>query len=358
MARSEIRSLEGEKKQLKYALIGCGRISPNHIAAAAENGLETAALCDVVREKADTLKEQFGLAGAVVYTDHQTMLREVKPELVAVAVPSGLHASIALDCIRAGAHVIIEKPIALSLEDADAVITEAAKAGVSVCVCHQNRFNRSVQYIRKALEEGRFGRLLHGSVHILWNRGEAYYRQAPWRGTMAMDGGCLMNQGIHSIDLLRWMLGEPEEVFAYTDNLTHPYIEAEDFGAALVRFAGGAYGLIEGTTGVYPENLEETLYLFGEKGSVKAGGKSDNRIEVWNFADDLDDPGTVKDRFSEDPPDIYGFGHSPLYADMIRAIAEEREPYVNGSAGRDALELVLAIYQSAKEGKPVRLRKP
>nr|MBQ4455863.1 Gfo/Idh/MocA family oxidoreductase [Clostridia bacterium] len=194
------------------------------------------------------------------------------------------------------------------------------------------------------------------AAHIRWNRGKSYYEQAPWRGTWAQDGGCLMNQCIHNIDLLRWMMGdEVEEVMAYTDQLEHPYLEAEDLGMALVKFKNGSYGLIEGTTNVYPKNLEETLYIFGEKGTVKAGGTSDNIIEEWNFGDGLDDPDFVKATYHENPPNVYGFGHTPLYADMIDAIQTGRQPYVDGEAGKRALEMVLAIYKSAAEHRPVKL---
>ena len=165
-----------------------------------------------------------------------------------------------------------------------------------------------------------------------------------------------MNQCIHNIDLLRWMMGdEVEEVMAYTDQLQHPYLEAEDLGLAIVRFSNGAYGLIEGTTNVYPKNLEETLYLFGEKGTVKAGGTSDNIIEEWNFADGLDDPDFVKATYHENPPNVYGFGHTPLYADVIEAIRDHRPPYIDGRAGKRALEMILAIYKSAAEHRPVKL---
>lgn len=342
---------------MRYALIGCGRISPNHIEAAKNNGLEIAAICDIVPEYMAEKAERFSLPESVRrYTDYRQMLAEEKPELVAVATESGKHAAIAMDCINAGCHVIIEKPIALSIEDADRIIALAKEKGVLVCANHQNRFNKSVQYIRKALEAGRFGRLLHGTAHIRWNRGQDYYTQAPWRGTWEQDGGALMNQCIHNIDLLRWMMGdEIDEVFAYTDNLKHPYIEAEDLGMALVKFRNGSYGIIEGTTNVYPQNLEETLYLFGENATVKAGGKSVNIIEEWRFADQIDDPDYVKATYHENPPNVYGYGHTPLYADMIDAIRTGRQPYVTGEDGKRALELVLAIYRSAAEGRPVKL---
>ena len=341
---------------MKYALIGCGRISPNHIGAAKNNHLEFVAMCDIVPEVMQEKSDRFGLEAVHKYIDYKELLEKEKPELVAIATESGKHAAIALDCIAAGCHVIIEKPIALSIADADAIIEAGKKAGVVVCANHQNRFNKSVQYMRKALEAGRFGRLSHGAAHVRWNRGKGYYDQAPWRGTWAQDGGCLMNQCIHNIDLLRWFMGDDvEEVMAYTDQLEHPYLEAEDLGMALVKFSNGSYGLIEGTTNVYPRNLEETLYIFGEKGTAKAAGTSDNIIEEWRFADELDDSDEVKKRFSENPPNIYGFGHTPLYADVIDAIVKGRAPLVDAEAGKRALELVLAIYKSAAEHRPVKL---
>ena len=325
---------------MKFALIGCGRISPNHIEAAKNNNLEFVAICDILSSAMQEKSDRFGLETVRKYTDYQEMLEKEKPELVAIATESGKHAAIALDCIAAHCHVIIEKPIALSISDADAIINAGKKASVVVCANHQNRFNKSVQYIRKALEAGRFGKLSHGAAHVRWNRGKGYYDQA-----------C-----IHNIDLLRWMMGdEVEEVMAYTDQLEHPYLEAEDLGIAVVKFSNGSYGLIEGTTNVYPKNLEETLYIFGQTGTIKAGGTSDNIIEEWNFADGLDDPEHVKATYSENPPNVYGYGHTPLYADVIEAIRTGRDPYINGEAGKRALELVLAIYKSAAEHRPVKL---
>lgn len=341
---------------MRYALIGCGRISPNHIEAAKNNHLDFVAMCDIDPSAMQQKAEKFGLISVRQYTDFREMLDREKPELVAIATESGKHATIALDCIAAGCNVIIEKPIALSIEDADRIILAGKKQGVVVCANHQNRFNKSVQYIRKALEAGRFGRLYHGAAHVRWNRGKGYYDQAQWRGTWAQDGGCLMNQCIHNIDLLRWMMGdEVEEVMAYTDQLCHPYLEAEDLGMALIKFKNGSYGLIEGTTNVYPRNLEETLYIFGERGTVKAGGTSDNIIEEWAFEDKLDDPETVKTTYGENPPNVYGFGHTPLYADVIDSIQTGRRPYIDGEAGKRALELILAIYKSAAEHRPIRL---
>lgn len=347
---------------LRYGLIGCGRIAPNHIAAVVANSdlIELVAVCDIVQAQmdqvlADACPSESMREATVQYKDYKEMLAAESLDLVAIATESGSHAEIARDVLNAGCHVIIEKPIALSLSDARSLIELAEEKGLLLSSCHQNRFNKSVLKIREAMEEKRFGRLFHGTAHIRWNRGEGYYTQAPWRGTWKEDGGALMNQCIHNIDLLRWMMGdEITEVFAYTSNLNHPFIEAEDLGMALVKFANGSYGMIEGTTNIYPKNLEETLYIFGETGTVKAGGKSVNIIEEWSFADQADDPEQVKLHYHENPPSVYGFGHTPLYRDVADAIREGRAPYVDGEAGYRALELVLGIYKSALTGQPVK----
>lgn len=342
---------------MRYGLIGCGRIAPNHIEAARNCGIDIVAICDIVTDRMIETSKRSGFSENIrFYEDYRQMLAQEELELVAICTESGKHASIALDCIAAGCHVIIEKPIALSLSDADDVIEAGHREGVVVCACHQNRFNKSIIKIREAVEEGRFGRLLHGAAHIRWNRGKQYYDQDEWRGTWEQDGGILMNQCIHNIDLLRWMMGDDiDEVFAFTDNLNHPYLETEDLGLALIKFSNGAYGLIEGTSNVYPSNLEETLYLFGEKGTVKAGGKSVNKIDEWRFGDGKDTAEEIKARYHENPPNVYGFGHTPLYEDVVQAINEHREPYITGEDGRRALELVLAIYKSSSLGTSVKL---
>ena len=343
---------------MKYAIIGCGRISPNHVVAAKNNGLDIVAMCDTISENAMDKIVKFDLDtdNVRVYLDYKDMLSTERPELVAIATESGKHAKIAIDCINAGCNVIIEKPIALSLKDADEIIEAGIRNNVKVCACHQNRFNKSIKKIREAVDKNRFGKLLYGTAHIRWARNHEYYERASWRGTWEQDGGALMNQCIHDIDLLRWMMGgDIEEVMAMTDRLTHPYIEAEDLGIALVKFSNGSYGIIEGTTNVYPKNLEETLYIFGEKGTVKAGGEAVNIIEEWRFSDYLEEPEVVKEECSENPPNVYGFGHTKLYKDVIEAIENDRQPLVDAKAGRDALELVLAIYKAAATGKSIKL---
>ncbi|WP_405174890.1 Gfo/Idh/MocA family oxidoreductase [Paenibacillus sp. FSL H8-0261] len=342
--------------RLKYAIIGCGRISPNHVAAALNNDLDIISLCDLENNNMDYIINSFELSSTVKkYTNYKEMLQIEKPQLVAICTESGKHGQIALDCIDAGCNLIIEKPIALSLAEVDEIIIKAKEKNLKVSACHQNRFNKSIQKIREAVLEKRFGKLLHATANIRWNRGSEYYKQAPWRGTWEQDGGALMNQCIHNIDLLRWMMGdEIVEVVGMTDNLLHDFIETEDLGLALIKFSNGSYGVIEGTTNIYPHNLEETLYIFGEAGTVKAGGKSVNLIDEWLFADGLDDPDEVKHKYKENPPNVYGFGHIPLYEDVIDAVINNREPYVTAEDGRRALELILAIYKSSAEGKSVK----
>lgn len=343
---------------MKYALIGCGRIAVNHVKAVQNNHLEFTAACDTESSQIDKLLEKSGIEDTSAikrYTDYKKMIQENKLELVAIATESGSHAKIALDCIEQGIHCIIEKPIAMSLSEADEIVRLSEKKGVKVSACHQNRFNLAVQEMRRALEAGRFGKLSHGSIHVRWNRNADYYTQAPWRGKWATDGGALMNQCIHGIDLLRWMMGdEIEEVYGQTRQQFHDYLEAEDVGMAVVKFKNGAVATIEGTTNVYPQNLEETLYLFGETGTVKLGGKSTNNIDVWQFADEAEND-EKNNGLQEATSNVYGNGHTSLYADVIDAIHNNRKPYVDAAAGRNALELVLAIYKSCKEDVPVKL---
>ena len=350
--------------KLKTALIGCGRISPTHISAFVNNSshMILEAVCDPVIERAgkqaDQYQKQISVEIPHCYSDYRDMLSEIKPDIVTIATESGKHAKIAIDCLNAGVHVICEKPMALSTIDADAMISAANKNGKKLAVCFQNRFNAPIQQLNKALKSGRFGKLLHGMIQIRWNRGPAYYAEAPWRGTWAEDGGTLMNQCIHGIDILQWLMGEDAvRVHAQTRKFIRP-IEAEDFGAAIVEFKSGAIGIIEGSACVFPSNLNETLSIFGENGTVVIGGIALNRIETWRLAD-AETIGDTEDRIlnplEKDPPTVYGFGHSALFNDFIMALEQNREPYVSGDIGKKALELILAIYKSQKTGKAVDL---
>jgi predicted dehydrogenase len=349
---------------LKTALIGCGRISTKHIEAFAANKekIDLVAVCDPVIERATEKNKEYAkqVAGKSpeCFSDYKKMLNEIKPDIVTIAAESGLHHDIAVDCLKSGSHVICEKPMALSTRDADNMIKTAKETGKKLGVCFQNRFNAPVQKLRAALEAGRLGKILHGMVQIRWNRNEAYYAEASWRGTWEMDGGTLMNQCTHGIDLLQWMMGEDAvRVQAQTRRFLKP-IEAEDFGAAIVEFKNGAVGIIEGTADIYPVNLNETLSIFGEKGSVVIGGLAVNKMETWRLTDAQlvgDTEETMLNPNEKDPPNVYGFGHIALFRDFADAIENNREPLISGERGKKALELILAIYKSQKTGMAVDL---
>ncbi|WP_316570521.1 Gfo/Idh/MocA family oxidoreductase [Neobacillus sp. YIM B06451] len=335
--------------KLKFAILGCGRISYKHVEALIKNSeyAELVAVCDIDEKQAVGRKEQYeaGIQGSnvKVYTDYIEMLEKEQLDVVTIATESGYHAKHAIDCMNSGAHVLVEKPMALSVEDADNMIAVAKEKGKKICVSHQNRFNPPIQKLRRAIEEGRFGRIMSGTARILWTRDMNYYKQAPWRGTAALDGGTLMNQCIHNIDLLQWMLGgdEIERIHAERETFLRD-IEMEDFGAILIRFKNGSIGIVEGSAVVYPKNLEETLSIFGEKGTVVIGGLAVNEIKTWQFADERD---YDKEDTSTDIDSVYGEGHTPLYKDFIDSINENREPLVNGEEGKKAMEIILRAYE-------------
>ncbi|MDR3313868.1 MAG: Gfo/Idh/MocA family oxidoreductase [Oscillospiraceae bacterium] len=342
---------------MRYCLIGCGRVAPEHIRAAQHNGLELAGLCDVdPGRRAENLSFAADVLRDVpFFTDHRAMLREAKPALTAIATPSGLHAAMALDCIEAGSHVIIEKPIAMHLADAEQIQQAAQRQGVVVGNNLQNRFNPAVCALRKAVEEGRFGRILSATFQLRWWRGAEYYSQAAWRGTRALDGGAMMNQSIHGIDLLNWMLGScPETITALKSTLLHT-IECEDIGVAALRYRHGALATLECMTVAYPAAQEETLQINGTKGCARLGGTAGHTVELWRFDDAA--PGEeaeMRRRYSVNPASVYGHGHSLLYADVCDAIAQRRPPLVGVTEGANALSIILAAYRSAESGRPVR----
>ena len=346
--------------KLKFAIIGCGRISYKHVEAISNNDelCELVAVCDVVEERAEVRKKEYEArhpeANVKVYTDYQVMLKEEQIDVITIATESGYHGEIALKCIQEGKHIAIEKPMAMRLDEADTIIEAAAKKKVVVTVCHQNRFNPAVQKMRYAREKGGFGKLVNCTARILWNRNEDYYKQAPWRGTWELDGGTLMNQCIHNIDLLRWMVGsEVDTIYAQCDTFLRP-IEAEDFGAIIIRFNDGTIGIVEGSACVYPKNLEETLSLFGEKGTVCLGGMANNKVETWNFEDEqLSQENLVE----EEVDSVYGTGHTPLFRNLIEAIKENKEPYITAQDGRNAIEIILSAYESTRTGMPIQIKR-
>ena len=343
---------------MEYALIGCGRVAPSHLKAAEENGFHLAAVCDIDNGHIDRLFEQSRLpaeqtAAVRRFADYREMLRTVRPTLVSIALPSGLHAECAKAAILCGCSVIVEKPIALSLRDADELVLLAKKTGVKVSACHQNRFNPAVQQMRAYLEQGCFGTLSNAAVTVRWSRDEGYYANDNWRGTWKMDGGALMNQSIHGIDLLRWMCGgELKRVYGAVRNRQHPYIETEDVGTAVLEFANGCIATLEGGVNVCGPDLEEHLTLIGSAGVMKLGGINASTVDYCCFAHE----GEAKENvLREAVSGVYGNGHTALFADVADAIEKNREPYVTALDGRNALETVLAVYRSARTGQPVEL---
>lgn len=337
---------------LRFGLIGCGRIAPHHARAIQGlPGAELAAVVDVIEERAYHFADEYG---AEPYLDYTDMLRRDDINAVCICTPSGLHAQMAIDAARAGKHIIVEKPMALSLADADAMIDEARRHDVRLCVAFQNRYNLPVQDLRAAVQSGRLGRLLLGNATVRWYRTQEYYEDG-WHGTWAMDGGALMNQSIHHVDALIWMMNEPvESVFAYTATLAHR-MEAEDTVVAALRFASGALASIEASTITFPTDLEGSITLLGERGSVKIGGVALNRKEMWKIDGELERESEILSSNPLDPLSVYGTSHPHVFADFVAAVREHREPFIHGDEGRRTLEVVLAVYESARTGQPVLL---
>jgi UDP-N-acetyl-2-amino-2-deoxyglucuronate dehydrogenase len=334
---------------IRYGIVGCGHIAKKHVAAIeAVEGARLVAVCDTNEERL----AQFATDGIEGYLDLADMLKS-DVDVVCICTPSGLHARLAIQAAEAGKHVIVEKPMALTLEDADAMIDACEKNGVKMAVVHPNRFRPAVVELRRMLESGAFGKIGHANATVRWNRNQAYYDQAPWRGTKAMDGGVLMNQAIHNMDLLLWMMGDVDEVSTF-DATRIRNIEAEDTSVSVIRFKSGALGVLEAAVTIYPKNLEESLSIFGEKGTAIIGGPTANWIKHWQFEGLAEEEAAaVISRIEKDP---YGIpGHQCIIQDMTDAIRENREPVVSGLEGRKALAFVIACQRSAEEGRPIRM---
>jgi len=337
-------------EKLKIGIIGCGSIVPKHLRAVVENSdkMELAALCDTVPEKMNIALEEYIKAGGAnqdsikKYNDYRRLLEDPEIHIVTVATISGIRPKIALDALDAGKHVILEKPMALSTREAYEIIKKSEEKRLKVAVCHQLRFMPHIMKLKEEIDSGAFGKLVHASASMRWNRNDVYYSSSPWRGTWEYDGGAFMNQAIHVIDLMLWLMGSAERVYAETGTFLKK-IEAEDAGAAVIRFKSGTIGTIEASVCVYPENLEETLGIFGEKGTVLIGGKALNKVEVWNIK------GKPLYELAEIPPNL----HTMLYEDMADAVLNDRQPLINAREGKRAVELVLSIYKSALTKKPI-----
>jgi UDP-N-acetyl-2-amino-2-deoxyglucuronate dehydrogenase len=335
----------------RVALVGCGRIAKNHFdALRAVDGLRLTAVCDIVESRA----REAGEAEQVPwFTSYETMLADASCDAVVICTPSGLHPSHGVLAARAGKHVISEKPMAITLGAADEMVAACDAAGVHLFVVKQNRLNPAIQLLRRAVDKGRFGRIFSANATVRWARPQEYYDQAPWRGTWEFDGGAFMNQASHYVDLIQWLVGPVESVIAKTATLARS-IEAEDIGAAVLKFRSGAIGLIEVTMLAYPKNLEGSITILGEKGSVKIGGTAVNKVDLWQFAD-YDDDDKAIETAATNPPNVYGFGHQGYYRNVLAVLHGEARPDTDGRSGRKSLELILGIYESARTGREVPL---
>lgn len=336
---------------VNFAIVGCGHIAKKHAEAITKaEGANLVAVCDTDQSKMEPFIEQYNVQG---YTQLTEMLKNDEIHVINICTPSGFHANIAVESANAKKHIVVEKPIAMTLEDTDAIINACKENSVKLSVVHPNRFRPVMIELKKAMNEQKLGKLSHANATVRWNRNDEYYNQAPWRGTKEFDGGVLMNQAIHNLDLILWLMGDVEEVYSMEATRLRN-IESEDVSTGVIRFKNGALGIVEAATTIYPSNLEETISVFGETGTIKVGGKTASLVEHWNVQDMTDEAvNDIVETVKNDP--IGKPGHQCIIEDMVEAIKEDREPIVTGLDGRKALELVRAFYESANSNKPVKI---
>tara|TARA_B100000989_G_C19532446_1_gene470865 strand:- start:4058 stop:5116 length:1059 start_codon:yes stop_codon:yes gene_type:complete len=337
---------------LNFALIGCGRISERHSQLLGNNEISEAklvAVCDVELKKAKRLAKKYNVP---FFKDMDEMMTEVDIDVIVVLTPSGNHASNVINLAKYEKDIVVEKPMALTIEDADEMIKACNENNCKLFVVKQNRFNLPVIKLREAVEQNRLGKIFLGTVRIRWARHQSYYDQDNWRGTWKMDGGVLTNQASHHVDLLEWMLGEVESVLAKSITALAD-IEVEDTAAVILKFKSGALGIIEATTASRPNDLEGSLSLMGDKGSVVIEGFSVNKIKTWSFKDMKKSDEDILDNFSENPPNVYGFGHKSYYENVVSCINNGTPNKVDGAEGRKSLELINAIYEAIETRKEV-----
>jgi len=339
---------------IRFGLLGCGRIAKRHSDLLGGNHIEGAklvAVCDDVRARADAVAAKFSVPA--VY-DIDDFLARKDIDAVSVLTPSGLHPQHVIACAKAGKHVVVEKPMALRLQDADDMIRACDEAGVKLFIVKQNRFNVPVVKAREALDAGRFGKLILGTVRVRWCRDQAYYDQDAWRGTWAYDGGVLSNQASHHVDMLEWFFGDVVSVHARAVTALAK-IETEDTAVATLKFKNGALGIIEATTAARPTDLEGSLSVLGEKGMVEIAGFAVNQIRHWRFIDETPADKEVIEKFSVNPPNVYGFGHQAYYEHVVDCLTNQHAALVDGLEGRRSLELITALYESIETGREVSL---
>jgi len=339
---------------ITFALLGCGRIAKRHaeLLTGVIPGARLIAVCDSESIKAQTFGEKYSVDW---FTSMTEMMTVASPDVVSVLTPSGLHGEHVLKLAEFGKHIVVEKPMALRLDDADAMIAACDFFGCRLFVVKQNRFNVPVLKLREAINKNRFGKLIMGTVRVRWCRPQAYYDQDPWRGTWALDGGVLTNQASHHVDLLEWMMGDVESVYAKSITALAD-IEAEDTIIVLLKFRNGALGCIEATTAIRPKDLEGSISILGEHGSVEIGGFAVNQMKTWQFSDPTEDDIDVIEKYSVNPPNVYGFGHQSYYEHVIKCLGAGHQQLVDGLEGRRSLELINAIYESVETGQEVFLR--
>jgi UDP-N-acetyl-2-amino-2-deoxyglucuronate dehydrogenase len=339
-------------RKIRFALVGSGRIAANHFGAIEKHAerVELVAVCDVNRAALDAAT---GKTGAKGYGRLDDLLADSKADIVVLSTPSGLHSDQAIRIAQAGRHVMTEKPMATHWRDAKRMVAACDAAGVRLFVVKQNRRNATLQLLKRAVDQGRFGRLYMVSINVFWSRPQSYYDSAAWRGTWEFDGGAFMNQASHYIDLLDWLIGPVESVQAYTATLARD-IEVEDTGVMSVRWRSGTLGTVSVTMLAYPKNFEGSITILGEKGTVRVGGVAVNEIQHWEFAEPHPDDETVK-QASYQTTSVYGFGHPLYYDNVIKVLRGEAEPETDGREGLKSLEVLIATYLSARDGRRVAL---
>lgn len=335
---------------LNFAVVGCGRIGIRHATLLSNmKNAELKAVCDIDEEKAKDFSKKFNVP---YYINYIEMAKNEKLDVINICTPSGYHAKHTIDLASYVDNLIVEKPIALKLEDADMMIKTCKKEKTRLFVVKQNRFNLPIIKLREALEKGRFGRIYLGTIRVHWQRPQKYYDMDNWHGTWKLDGGVLTNQASHHIDMLQWMLGPIQSVFSYTDTFFHN-IEVEDTGVAVLRAKSGAMGVIEATTNTSPNDLEGSINIYGERGTVEIGGFAMNKIVTWKFEKKLPEDENIIEKYSENPPNVYGFGHKAYLESVINSIINDKKGLIEGEEGKKSLLIIQSIYESAETGKPV-----
>lgn len=340
------------RKKTRFALIGCGAIANKHVKAISRlSNAEVVGAYDVNSETAKAFGEKYLIP---TFTDITDMVKKTDPHVLNILTPSGIHAENILSLLELNKHFVVEKPLALRLDQIDRILTECNRQGIKIFVVQQNRFNPPIQKLKEALDKGRLGKIVMGTVRVRWCRDQAYYDQKLWRGTWAYDGGVLANQALHHLDMLLWMMGDVESVTAKTvTRLAN--IEAEDTAVAIIKFVSGAIGIVEATTATRPKDLEGSISILGETGSVEIGGFFMNELKTWNFSthDEMDDD--IWNKYAKVPNEP-AWNHSMFFQDVIYSIEQDRNGLIDGLEGRKSVELTNAIYESAETGKEIFLR--